>query len=110
MPQMIIEPIMTAMTESPGMPRAIVVVREPPRVALDAVSDAATPSILPLPKVSLVFDADLARSQPSRPAISPPAPGMTPTIRPTIPEMTVGLAMRLYSDLVGHQRPSAEMG
>lgn len=75
MPQMIIEPIITAITESPGMPSAMVVVSEPPSVALEAVSEAATPSIDPLPNISGCLDTLRARSHPMSPAMSPPAAG-----------------------------------
>ncbi len=110
MPQMIIEPIMTAITESPGMPSAIVVVSEPPSVALEAVSDAATPSIDPLPNISGCFDALRARSQPMSPAMSPPAAGMRPTPRPTAPPTAVARPLCFSSARFGHHRPRLEIG
>src|SRR5699024_11523295 len=62
-PQITIEPIITAITESPGMPRDMVVVSDPPRVALEAVSAAVISDTDPLPNFSECFDLSMTRSQ-----------------------------------------------
>jgi hypothetical protein len=109
-PQITIDPIITAMTASPGMPSAMVVVSEPPRVALDDVSAAVRPSSEPLPNFSGSFDICLARSQPIRPAMSPPAAGTMPTKVPITDPRANGLRICPSSRRVGHQRPSDETG
>src|SRR5699024_3571788 len=109
-PQITIEPIITAITESPGIPRAIVVVKAPPNVAPEAASADATPSTEPLPNFSGSLDTRRAWSHPTMPAISPPAAGTIPTKVPTAAPMPNGFADCLYSDLFGHQRPNPEMG
>ena len=49
-------PIITAMPDEPGMPKNSVGSREPPSLALFAVSGAITPSTAPWPKRSGVFE------------------------------------------------------
>ena len=51
-PWMVRPAMSIAVMPSPGMPRAIMGMRAPPREALFAVSEAHTPAGLPLPKVS----------------------------------------------------------
>ena len=51
-PQMIMPPSRIAVVGEPGMPSVIIGSIEPVLAALLAVSGAATPAILPLPKVS----------------------------------------------------------
>jgi hypothetical protein len=51
----------------------MVVVSDPPRVALDAVSAAATPSIAPLTNFSVSLYERIAYSQQMRPTMSPTA-------------------------------------
>lgn len=90
----------------------MVVVSEPPSVALEAVSgegrDALDPD--PLPNISRYLDTLRARSTPMSPAMSPPAAGMSPTSgsdhyrRPPWPDRSSSSAR------FGHQRPRLEMG
>ena len=53
-------PSMIAVTMSPGMPSAIIMIKAPPAVALLADSEATTPSAIPVPNFSGVLDAFLA--------------------------------------------------
>ena len=53
-------PSMMAVTMSPGMPSAIMVMSAPPAVALLAASGAMMPSGVPVPKSCGRFDAFLA--------------------------------------------------
>ena len=55
-------PSMIAVTMSPGMPSAIIMISAPPAVALLAASDGTIPSATPVPNISGVFDAFLAWS------------------------------------------------
>ena len=55
-------PIRMAVQPSPGMPKVIRGIRVEPVVALLAASEAATPSISPLPKLSPFRDIFLAWS------------------------------------------------
>ena len=52
-------PSIMAVTMSPGMPSAIMVMSAPPAVPLLAASEAMTPSGIPVPYFSGCFDAFL---------------------------------------------------
>ena len=52
MPWMVSAPSITAVTASPGMPKAMMVTSEPPTLALFDDSEAMMPSGVPLPKRS----------------------------------------------------------
>ena len=52
MPWMVSAPSMTAVTASPGMPKAMIVTSEPPTLALFDDSEAMMPSGVPVPKRS----------------------------------------------------------
>src|SRR5690625_1826626 len=90
-PQIIMEPMSTAITESPGMPNAIVVVTEPPNVVVVEVSPAMRPSSEPLPNSSFFLDMRRALSHPMMPEISPPTAGTRPMTEPVAAPMAVGL-------------------
>ena len=55
-------PSITAVTISPGIPRAIIIISAPPAVALLAASGATMPSYSPFPKLDLFLDAFFAWS------------------------------------------------
>jgi len=55
-PHITIPPRKSAVVGEPGMPNVSIGKSDPVDAALFAVSGAATPSILPLPKVSGFFD------------------------------------------------------
>ena len=48
---------MMAATESPGTPRVSMGMKAPAQIELLAASEAATPSIMPVPNFSGVFEA-----------------------------------------------------
>ena len=75
-----------AVTDSPGMPNVSVGIRDPPVTALLAASEAATPSIEPLPNSSFRLENFLAVSYPRKQAIDAPAPGRIPMMFPMIQE------------------------
>ena len=59
-PHITIPPSNSAVVGDPGMPSVSIGNNDPVEAALFAVSGAATPSMLPLPKVSDVFDVCFA--------------------------------------------------
>ena len=62
MPWIVMAPSITAVTASPGMPNAMMVISEPLTLALLEASEAMMPSGWPLPKRSGVFENFLAWS------------------------------------------------
>ena len=56
MPWMVSAPSITAVTASPGMPKAMMVTSEPPTFELLAASEAMMPSGVPVPKRSGCFE------------------------------------------------------
>ena len=52
MPWMIMAPSITAVTASPGMPKAMIVTSDPATLALLAASEAMIPSGIPVPNFS----------------------------------------------------------
>ena len=93
---------MMAAEFEPGTPRASVGTRSPPCTALFAVSGAATPSIEPFPNSSGRFDQRRASLYATKDDAVAPAPGMTPTIRPTIVPMSVAGQRSRSSRSVGN--------
>ena len=75
-------PSITAVTMSPGIPSAIIVIRAPPSVALLEDSGAMIPSGVPVPNFSGCLDAFFAWSYAKMLAMVPPAPGNIPTKMP----------------------------
>ncbi len=59
---MVMAPSMTAVTASPGMPNAMMVISEPPTLALLEASEAMMPSGWPVPNFSGVLENFLAWS------------------------------------------------
>src|SRR5699024_5249873 len=90
-PQIIMEPISTAITESPGIPKAMVVVTEPPSVVVVEVSPAMSPLSDPFPNCSFSLDSRRALSQPMMPEMSPPTAGTKPMTDPVAAPTIVGL-------------------
>ena len=52
MPWMVSAPIITAVTASPGMPKAMIIISEPATLALLEASEATMPSGMPVPNFS----------------------------------------------------------
>ena len=79
-PYIVREPIRIAVTESPGIPRVIMVVIAPPRTPLFAAELTASPSIDPCPYSSGCLLNFFAFPQQIIAEISPPAAGIAPII------------------------------
>ena len=75
-------PNITAVTISPGIPSAIIIINAPPAVALLAASGAMTPSYSPFPKFDLLGEAFFAWSYANIFEIEPPAAGKIPVKMP----------------------------
>ena len=60
---------------------------EPPITALFEVSEAITPSIIPVPNFSGCFERDFSAVYANNPAVDPPMPGKIPITIPMIDEI-----------------------
>jgi len=80
MPYIMREPMRMAVTASPGIPRESIVVMAPPITALFAMHDTESPSNEPSPYSSGCLDILFACPQLMMEAMSPPAPGIAPTM------------------------------
>ena len=82
-------PSITAVVPEPGAPRVRRGIIAPPTDALLAASDAHTPSMIPVPNFSGVFEILFAVFHEMSDAIMAPAPGTAPTAVPITDERSI---------------------
>ena len=109
MPYMMKAPISTAVEPEPGTPSVSSGTIEPQVAALLAASGPATPSIMPVPNFSGVFEMRFSTVYDSMVAMVAPAPGNTPLKNPIRPPRRIGMIERPHSSRVNHRRPLSLM-
>ena len=88
---------MTAVVAEPGTPRASRGANPLIEAALLAASGAATPAMLPFPKVSGCFDAFFSARYARNDAVVMPPAGMRPIRKPMMPQRTIAQRLSTHS-------------